>query len=288
MTEDKDVTRRTLITGSEGFVGSGLEIDGDVMRVDLKTGQDVLDPATGEAIREFNPHVVYHLAAHHYIPWCEAHPTETQETNAVGTSLVLQACGPALITFVLASSAAVYGFKTEPIKEMDPLAGIGVYAASKQDAEQELRAYALKHLNVRCVAARLFNVVGRGDTWPHVLPVIAENMHERLRLGNVWPLRDYVHVDDVREALRFLARNAPWGFTPWNVGTGEGTSVTMLVRMVSQRAGVEIVTQQNEDRMRSSDGHLVANINKTARLGWTAERSLVRAIDDVLEVSPVP
>ena len=277
---------RTLITGSDGFVGSGLEVSGDVLRVDLKNGRDILDPLVGEEIRRFNPHVVYHLAAHHYIPWCDAHPVETQEVNAVGTSLVLQACGPSLRTFVLASSGAVYGFSSQPISETDVFLGTDAYSTSKQKAEEELRSFAIKHLDVRCVAARLFNIVGRGDTWPHILPVIVENMHETLGLGNTWPLRDYVHVDDVREALQFLAQRAPWGFSPWNVGTGEGTSVTMLVKMVEQRAGVKIETEALPGRMRVSDGHLIANVTKTSKLGWTAERSLVRAIDDVLEVSP--
>src|SRR5438477_5358710 len=133
---------RVLITGSEGFVGSGLEFDAETMCVDLTLGRDICDPALGEMIRAFDPHVVFHLAAHHYVPWCDAHPLETHETNAVGTALVLQACGHSLETFVLASSAAVYGFALKPLPEDVALLGESVYARSKIQAEGELRIFA--------------------------------------------------------------------------------------------------------------------------------------------------
>ncbi len=277
---------RTLITGSEGFVGSGLHVEGQSLNIDLKNGVDILDPTVGEEIRKFDPEVVFHLAAHHYVPWCDEHPKETHETNAIGTAVLLQACGPSLHTFVLASSAAVYGFGLAPFAEDAVLGGTSVYAQSKLRAEGELRYFAEHHKAVRCVAARLFNIVGVGDPWPHVLPEIVTNRHEKLRLGNTWPLRDYVHVDDVRDALRFLASKAPLGFSAWNVGTGEGTSVRMLVQMVATRAHEVIDTEENDERVRLSDGHLIADVSKTAKLGWTAERSVVRAIDDLLEVSP--
>ena len=274
---------RTLITGSEGFVGSGLEVEDAVMRVDLALGRDILDPAMETMIRRFDPHVVYHLAAHHYVPWTEEHEQETHMTNGVGTALVLGACGPSLEVFVLASSAAVYGFSPDPIPEDAPLAGRSIYARSKRLAETALTRFAARAPEVRCVAARLFNIVGVGDPWPHVLPEIVRNRKDTLKLGNTWPLRDYIHVDDVREALRFLAQNAPKRFSAWNVGTGEATSVTMLVKMVAERSGVDIKTQTSEERARSDDGHLVADPRALTKLGWSAKRTLTRAIDELLD-----
>jgi UDP-glucose 4-epimerase len=273
---------RVLITGSDGFIGSRLRPDGDLMRLDIKRGGDILDASNGEEIRKFDPHVVYHLAAHHYIPWCDRHPDQTHDTNAIGTALVLQACGPSLEAFVLASSAAVYGFQNNPIAEDAVLAGTSVYARSKRLAETALLQHAGRHPTVRCVAARLFNVAGAGDTWPHVIPQIVQHRDAELHLGNTWPLRDYVHVDDVADALQFLAGAAPAGFSEWNVGTGVPTSVTMLVRMVAQRAGAEIKMVQTESQRRSDDGHLVADVSGTAALGWAATRTLTSAIDEVL------
>ena len=277
---------RTLVTGSAGFVASHLPVFGDVLNVDLETGDDVRMQATMDAIKVFEPEVVFHLAAHHFIPWCEANPIETERTNVLGTANVLEASmGPALKAFVLASSAAVYGYDPEPIRESHLLRGNSVYAHSKYRAEVYLRRYA--NDDAKFVAARLFNVVGVGDKWGHVVPEIVAHRHERILLGNTWPQRDYVHADDVGVALQFLAHHAPEGFSAWNVGTGIGTSVKDLVDRVGALSGREMKTMTYAGKVRIDDGHLVADPSALEALGWKAKYTLDDALLDMLEASPV-
>lgn len=275
---------RVLVTGSEGFVGSHLNPVGDLLCLDLKQGVDICDPDTADVVRAFDPEVVYHLAAHHFIPWCNDHPADVDRLNIAGTGRVLAACGPSLESFVLASSAAVYGFSDHPLREEDPRLGRDVYARSKIHAERLLRDFASRHPDVRCVAARLFNVVGRGDPWPHVLPAIIAAYLDggAIRLGNTWPRRDYVHVDDVADALQFLAEHAPAGASAWNVGTGRGTSVAELVVAVYRAGGRALNLEPSWSRTRTDDGHLVADPTSLGKLGWAASRSLDDAIGDVL------
>jgi len=260
---------RVLVTGSEGFIGSrfqGLEMQ----RVDSELGWDVLDDLTTGYIRDFDPQVVFHLAAKHYIPWCNAHPAETFRINVIGTARVLGACGPSLHTVALASSAAVYGFDDEPIFESHPLLGKGAYAVSKIAAERSLAAFSETRPHVRCVAARLFNVVGTGDSHDHILPRLFRG---ETMVGNTWPRRDYVHVDDVHDALWFLSNNAPLGFSAYNVGTGRGTSVAELASL----AGIDIT----EGEGRADDGHLVSDPSALKTLGWEPARTLEDAIGDL-------
>lgn len=274
---------RVVITGSEGFIGSRLRFPGhEWLCIDQKLDFDLMWPKTVEMMREFDPDIVFHLAAHHYIPWCEANPKATRLLNVMGTGMALSGTGPNLKAFVLASSAAVYGFYPTPISEANQLAGTGVYAESKQDAEGRLLRFAELNRDVSCVAARLFNVVGPGDPWPHVLPEIVRQRYGEVLLGNTWPKRDYVHVDDAADALMLLGAKAPVGFSAWNVGTGIGTNVLDLVNLVGMRAKIQIRTGTYAGKVRTSDGHLVADPASLRMLGWEARRTLADAIDGVL------
>lgn len=276
---------RVLITGSSGFIASHLQVFGDVLEIDSETGDDIRQSGTTKKIKQFDPEVVYHLAAQHFVPWCEANPIDTARTNVTGTANILEGCGPSLRTFVFASSAAVYGYSPEPIDERHTLAGRSVYAHTKYSAEVVLRAFSDEHPDVACVAARLFNVVGVGDKWDHVLPEIVKHRGDQIHIGNTWPLRDYVHVDDVAYALRFLSHHAPAGFSAWNVGTGVGTSVADLVMRVGVLSGMALKPMVYAGKVRADDGHLVADTRKLSELGWSSTRTLTDAINELLQLS---
>lgn len=274
---------RVLVTGSAGFVAGHLNMAGHRwLGLDIKEGFDICAGSTAKIVEDFDPEVVYHLAAHHYIPWTQQHPFETTLLNVSGTGMMLAACGPSLKAFVLASSAAVYGFSPHAIDETHSLSGKDGYARSKISAEALLMKHAEGRPGVRYVAARLFNVVGACDPWPHALPEIIRQRNETVRLGNDWPQRDYVHADDVADALQFLGAHAPLGFSAWNVGTGIGTSVRELVERVAERARRPISVETAPGRIRSDDGHLVCDPTSLALLGWKAKHTLTEAIDDAL------
>lgn len=53
------------------------------------------DPALAGSFRDFAPHRVFHLAARHYIPWCDAHPEQTYDVNVNGLRWLLRSLCPA-------------------------------------------------------------------------------------------------------------------------------------------------------------------------------------------------
>lgn len=280
---------RTLITGSSGFVAGRLPLPAfsERLNIDLLDGTDVCAHETEHMIREFNPELVFHLAAKHYIPWCETHPDETARTNVIGTAKVLEAAlGSALKTFVFASSAAVYGFSADAIDESHPQDGRGIYAWSKQMGESFLYATSKTRPEVRCVAARLFNVVGAGDRHKHVLPSMIEELcgGRVATLGNLWPRRDYVHVADVADALVFLSERAPLGYSTYNVGTGIGTSVRELLTLVADELQVapDFDDAEEHGSRRHIDGDLVSDPSALRSLGWQASRTLRHAVHEAV------
>ena len=56
---------------------------------------------------------------------------------------------------------------------------------------------------LRGLAARFFNIYGPGETNPHLIPDILSGLAAgtSLKLGNLEPLRDYIYVDDIVEAV---------------------------------------------------------------------------------------
>ncbi len=267
---------KALVTGSAGFVGTALckllEHEGhEVVGWDVKA-----DPAENfqNAARGADADVVFHLAATHFLPVTEANPRHTLELNYIAFDRFLHELdhGPKVI---LASSAAIYGFGDQPFREHHPANPQSVYGLSKFGAEMALRQYAARR-HTTAIAARLFNVVGRGDPWKHLLPRIAGLVAEGkvVDVGNLTPVRDYIHVSDVARALLMLAE-APPGFRAYNVCTGVGHSVSDVL----EAFGVGVFVSHYG---RSVDGNLVGCPDKIARdYGFAPRRDLAYAIAEL-------
>jgi UDP-glucose 4-epimerase len=240
---------------------------------------------------------VFHLAALHFIPYCEQHEQETLDVNVGGTRALLDALrGRQDVDVVLASSAAVYGFSDETLTERAPVRPTNVYGRSKVLAEQLLAEHCQTHQSVHGTALRLFNVYGPGETNPHVVPELVSAtaaVQARVELGNLWPRRDYVHVEDVVGAMIAVAARARsaraertcagGGFSAVNVATGIGTTVRDLVDQVSAVRRRPVETVVTPQRLRTDDGHLVGSSSALRRAtGWAPSRALQDGLEELL------
>ncbi len=151
----------------------------------------------------------------------------------------MTACPPDA-RFILASSGAVYAPDTELHREASSkLEPADVYGASKLFAEHFTRYFA-KQRNFSAVIVRLFNVIGPGETNPHVMPEIIAQLkvgRNSIRLGNLWPKRDYIHVLDAARGFGTIAESdlkSPGEAFTVNLGTSNQYSVEELLTKLEQ------------------------------------------------------
>lgn len=296
-----------LVTGGAGFVGSALcrtlaaagarvvvydslRYGADRLRglhgCELVEG-DVRDAsALARVLEAAGPCLVYHLAALHFIPYCEAHPEEARDVNVGGTRALLAACAAARpARVVLASSGAVYPAQGSPFGEDARPGPLDVYGATKLEAEEELRRFG-RDAGVATVAARLFNVFGPGETNPHLIPDILAQVEagHSVRLGNLEPVRDYVHVDDVASALAALGEVPAAGTAVYNVGAGQGRSVRQVMAAIAAAVPRPLeVASVSERSRRNERAALVADVTRIRRdTAWSPRVAFEDGIRDLV------
>lgn len=299
--------RRILITGGNGYVGRCvtrlLAQDNTVCVADiLRYGDwrfppderqrlrleavDIRDaPAIRSLVEDFAPDAIVHLAAVHYIPECEQDPMFATSTNVLGTLSLLLAC-PAGCRFVFASSGAVYKPDARPHREDTSETGPSdVYGRSKLQGEQFVQDFATRR-NLDAVIIRLFNVIGPGETNPHLLPELVAQLkagRNMVELGNLSPKRDYISVTDAARGFAAAAVSGP--SRPGeariaNLGTSRAYSVEEIIGKLRAISGIDFQVRQDQNRIRAVDRpFLAADVHRMAEVfDWRPAHS----IDDTL------
>ena len=286
------IKHRALVTGAAGFIGrplvrrlldrgydvaaldnrrSGLEQMSDLARTGhLRVDKcDITDQShVAHVIRRESPSALIHLAAHHYIPFCEGNPRETVHVNLHGLSNILSALDhthgtPHVVLF--ASSADVYAPSDGPMAEDDQTQPSSVYGATKLLGERLMLEWARARRGRRIINGRLFNVYGPGDRTPHLIPHILDGVRTGgpIMLGTLAPKRDYIYIDDVVALLCALIE-MPKSPQVLNLGTGQASSVAEVVEAVGAVIGHPLTARVDAQRARPTDRvHLQAD---TARL----------------------
>jgi UDP-glucose 4-epimerase len=218
------------------------------------------------------PETVFHLAAIHFIPACDADPAECISVNAAGAAAVLQACSlvsphPACL---LASTGAVYAPAQHAHREDEVPGPVDVYGLSKLWMEQIGELFATRH-GLRVAVARLFNTYGPGETNPHFIPAVIDQVIAGgpLRVGNIDTRRDYVHVNDVARALAMMAGRTE----TLNVGSGRAISGHEVIEAIGRAVGRRLDVETDPERLRKVDRPLLLSDPGRAAevLGWYTE-----------------
>jgi UDP-glucose 4-epimerase len=301
--------RNVLITGGAGFIGSALGREllalGHEVHVldDLSFGRRALAPvddahfhqvdirdreAVLATVQRIRPEWVLHLAAIHFIPYCNAHPVEAADINITGTINVLDACeraGTVQQVFV-ASTAAVYPIAEGAVDEQHVLGPLDIYGITKL-ATEKLASEFHHRTGVPAIIGRFFNAFGPNETNPHLIPEIQKQVRSGMRtlsLGNLDPKRDFIHTEDMGRAMVALLDTGVKGVEVFNIGRGIEYSVREIVSAFERQLGEPLTIEVDPARVRNVERmHLLADVTKLKRItGWEPRWSIDEGVATLL------
>jgi CDP-glucose 4,6-dehydratase len=278
--------KKVLVTGHIGFKGSwlvlwlkqlGAEVMGyslpapaapnhfDCLDLDIRSEiGNILDSDKLEkCFTDFQPEIVFHLAAQALVRPSYQNPCETFETNVIGTIKVFDACRKtdSVKAIVNITSDKCYDNKEWiwGYRENDAMGGHDPYSASKGCAELVTSSYRNSFFNkqgILLASCRAGNVVGGGD-WAvdRLIPDIirAAEKGEKVEIRNPGATRPWQHVLEPLSGYLHIGQkllNEDSEFAQgWNFGPEDGDSVT--VREVVEKIHllwpkVEFIIAQNK------------------------------------------
>jgi len=202
------------------------DVGGDILQ------SDILDEAISQADG------VVHLAAL-WLLQCQNFPRASFDVNIRGTFNVLESCVKhGVKRLVYSSSASVYGNAVEkPMTEDHPYNNWTFYGATKIAGEHMFKAYH-KRFGLKGVGLRYMNVYGpRQDykgAYTSIIMKTLDNINKGkspVVFGDGNQTFDFIEVGDVARAnVLSLKSDVPFGF--YNIGTGEGTTIKQLVKLI--------------------------------------------------------
>ena len=303
--------KRVFITGHTGFKGSwltyllselgadirgfSLEMDTEPNHFSLLNLKNKIDHVVGDitdllslemALKDFQPEIVFHLAAQAIVKYSYDDPVKTFNTNIMGSVNILDSvkkCDSVKSLVFITSdkcyenSEWVWGYR-----ENDQLGGYDPYSASKAAAELIFSAYSRSFFSIRkdlgAATVRAGNVIGGGD-WainriiPDCIRAIQNNLPIKLRNPNA--TRPWQHVLEPINGYLMLGAllyinpeiySGSWNFGP---SASEVRTVKEVANDIIAHIGKGSVEMENLQEVQHEANLLQLNCDKAKQiLGW--------------------
>ncbi len=263
---------KIVITGASGMIGSALKrLLSEAGHTALLTPTHAeLELRDQQAVQRYfamhQPEYVFHLAAR--VGGIHANSTYPgqfiYDNTAMHTNVIEAARNANVKKLLFPGSACTYPkMAPQPVYESEflngPIEPTNIaYAAAKINGIIMAQAYAREY-GMQVVVPMPTNTYGVGDNFDpnasHVIPALMKRFHEAKEHGTekevLWgtgtPLREFIYVDDVADALIFLMQHYD---SPEiiNVGTMQEITIAELARTIARVVGYEGTLVQDTEK----------------------------------------
>ena len=305
MSEYELLGKRIWVAGHRGMVGSAVvrALSGsgaEILTVDRKN-LDLRRQADVETWVQANkPHVVILAAAKvGGIVANSRHPADFLYDNLAIELAIMGAAarlGVEKLTF-LGSTCVYPKFAAQPIAEEALLTGSleptnEWYAIAKIAGLKLAEAFRRQH-GLNFISLMPTNLYGPNDNFDlensHVIPALMRKAHEA-KLSNapalsVWgsgtPRREFLHVDDLADAIVFLTRiyDEPIHI---NVGSGTDVSIRKLAEMICQTVGYTGLLEFDSSQPDGTPLKL-SDVSRLKALGWQPSIDLEKGLAETYQ-----
>lgn len=294
---------RIYVAGHRGLVGSAivrhLQADGATNLI-LRT-HDELDLVDQAAVEAFfateRPEYVFLAAAKvGGIHANSNYPAEFIHDNlAIQTNVIHNAWKHGAKKLLFLGSSCIYPRDSpQPIKEEYLLTGPleptnEWYAVAKIAGLKMCQAYRQQY-GFNAICAMPTNLYGPGDNYDaensHVVPALIRRIHRAKVIAeplvSIWgsgrPLREFLHVDDLADALVFLMRTYSGGDII-NVGSGLEISIAELAALLSEIIGYQGELEFDSSRPDGTPRKLLDS-SRLNTMGWQSRMDLKAGLRD--------
>ncbi|MAF16638.1 MAG: ADP-L-glycero-D-manno-heptose-6-epimerase [Marinomonas sp.] len=280
-------TKKVLVTGGAGFVGSHLcerlvTMGYDVYSLDnYFTGSESNHVADVTYIRgdtkdiaeliDFDPSMVYHLGEYSRVEQSFDDIEKVWRYNKDGIFAVLEFVRKAGCKILYAGSSTKFGD-----------GGLGrsasPYAWTKATNTELVMNYG-NWFNVPYAITYFYNVYGEREIqtgkYATLIALFKEKMRKEEPLTVVSPgtqKRNFTHIDDIIDGLVLVGENG-YG-DEFGIGSDEGFSVLEVAKLF--KGSIEMLPERKGNRMTAD-----VISNKTKALGWSAKRTLIDYIENL-------
>ena len=290
---------KVLVTGANGFVGTHLVrlLTAEAHEVitlkgpEVEGGVDIRSlEAVQAAVAAAKPDGVIHLAGFASVAKSHQQPVEAFGVTALGTVSLLEAVRREAPTarVLLVGSGEVYGRVPEGTRAQEStthLVPTSPYGVAKVSCEIAGQQYARSY-GLQVVLARPFNHLGIGQHPTFFLPSFAAQVKSNaavIEVGDLTPVRDFSHVDDVVRAYVTLLESGGVG-EAYNVCSGEHATIRSVLDEVLAVSGSKAEVKVDAARLRPVEiPWLVGDPSRLQSLGWKARKTWRDAVKDVLQ-----
>lgn len=214
---------------------------------------------------------------------------ELVENNIVGTMVLIEACVEKQVKKIIfaSSGGSIYGNSCKlPINEKEIPEPISLYAVQKLMVEDYLE-YVNRLYEINTIILRIANPYGKkqkpfggqGIIATFLAGNLLEQKVEIYGDGNY--VRDYIYIDDLSECF-FKCCEGKMKSGVYNVGSGKGTSIFEICKMIEQITGKKMQFIEHE----IGKGQVTNNVLDCSKIekeiGWKSYTKLENGIKKIL------
>lgn len=249
-----------------------------------------------KAIIDFEPELVFHLAAQPIVLKSYEDPISTFQTNLMGSINLLHIITklPSVKSVVIVTSDKVYKNNSNIKKfiEEDSLGGLDPYSASKAALELVLNSWTHSFININdnfkfgISSVRAGNVIGGWDWGENrLVPDYFRCFEQKkpLEIRNPNSTRPWQHVLDVIYGYLFIAmriyENPSKYSTSYNLGPNDsGYSVEEIIGNFNKLNTEQVELIKSVDTSNRESRALELNSSKLKSIGWEPRINLIKSI----------
>lgn len=244
---------KILIIGSKGFIGSHLvsyfEREHEVWQCDVVTDYTsnrymLIDASNSDfnEIFETQPFdVCINCSGAASVPDSLKHPYRDFLMNTTNVYAILNAIYTHCPSckFINLSSAAVYGNpKVLPVSESAPIAPMSPYGHHKAIAETICREFA-EQFGIQTCSLRIFSAYGNGLKKQIFWDMNSKmtDADEAIFFGDGDETRDFIHINDIAQAVDLTIKKTIFGGETINVANGEAITIRDAANLFAKLKG---------------------------------------------------